>query len=157
MTNEREHQNKEGVLTVTIDGKKYEWNEQYITGEQIKKLAGLSEDSELFLKIKKPWEDESVTNETRINLARPGIEHFYVKLKVILIVNGREKPWEHNEITFHQIVQLAFPTHVENPNTVFTVVYKNGPEQNPQGTMTKGDRVYAKNKMIFNVTATDKS
>lgn len=157
MPNEQESQNKMSVLKLIIENKVYEWNDQFITGEEIRKLADLSEDYEIFLKIKKTSDDEIIDNQTRVDLSRPGIELFYTKLKVVLIVNGREKYWQEKQINFIQIVKLAFPTHVENPNTVFTVVYKNGPEQNPQGTMTKGDKVFVKNKMIFNVTATDKS
>ena len=77
--------------------------------------------------------------------------------QVILIVNGREKPWNEREISFEQVVTLAFGSYVENQNRVFTVTYKGGPEQSQQGSMVKGDKILVKNKMIFNVTATDKS
>lgn len=77
--------------------------------------------------------------------------------KIVIIVNGREKPWTEKQISFEQVVMLAFGSYEESQNRVFTVTYKGGAEQNPQGTMVKGDRVFVKNKMIFNVTATDKS
>ena len=145
-------------LKLVIDNKEYEWAEQYITGEQLIKLAGISQESDLFLKISPPWQDEAVLLETRVDLARPGIEHFYSKERsVSLIVNGREKPWRERDITFEQLVILAFGNIANNPNTVFTITYKNGPEKNREGSMVKGDKVLVKNKMIFNVTATDKS
>jgi hypothetical protein len=77
--------------------------------------------------------------------------------RIVIIVNGREKPWTEKQMSFEQVVMLAFGSYEENQNRVFTVTYKGGPEQNPQGTMVKGDKVLVKNKMIFNVTATDKS
>lgn len=74
-----------------------------------------------------------------------------------LIVNGREKPWHEDSITFEQLVVLAFGSYDDNPNKVYTVTYDKGPHENPEGTMVKGDSVNVKNKMVFNVTATDKS
>src|SRR5258708_7234607 len=154
MPNELEHSLPK--LKLIIDNKEYEWAEQYITGEQLTRLANISRDSELFLKISPPWQDEVILPETRVDLARPGIEHFYsIERLVSLIVNGREKPWREHEITFEQLVILAFGNIANNPNTVFTVTYKNGPEKNREGSMVKGDEVFVKNKMIFNVTATD--
>ncbi len=74
-----------------------------------------------------------------------------------LIVNGREKQWAEKTITFEQVVILAFGSYDNNQNKVYTVTYDRGPHENPEGSMVKGDSVLIKNKMIFNVTATDKS
>jgi hypothetical protein len=147
------------TLHLTINGKEYDWHQQYITGAEVRKLGNIPKDEEIFLKIKEPWKDELIHDETQVDLARPGLEHFYSKGKPIeiIIVNGREKPWKENVISFEQVVVLAFGTNSGNQNTAFTVTYKGGPEQNPQGTMVKGEKVHVKNKMIFNVTATDKS
>lgn len=84
-------------------------------------------------------------------------EHKNEDKALTLIINGREKPWNEKEISFEQVVTLAFGSYVENQNRVFTVTFKGGPERNPQGSMVKGDKVFVRNKMIFNVTATDKS
>ena len=72
-----------------------------------------------------------------------------------LIVNGRPKQFDADEITFAQVVGLAFDQI--NENTVYTVTYKRGPKENPEGTMSSGDKVAVKSGMVFNVTATDKS
>lgn len=77
--------------------------------------------------------------------------------KHILIVNGRDKTWSEKEISFENAVILAFGSYDANPNKVYTVTYDRGPHQNPEGSMVFGDVVFTKNKMIFNVTATDKS
>lgn len=159
----KEEQKKEHgkhVLHLTINGKQYEWHQQYIIGAEIRKFGSIPAEDEIFLAIKKPWEDEPITNETRVNLARPEIEHFYSKDKhqsVMLIVNGRPKPWAEKTMTFEQVVILAFGSYDPNPNKVYTVTYDKGPHENPQGSMVKGDKVCVKDKMIFNVTCTDKS
>jgi len=153
-----EHGNR--VLDLTINGKKYEWNQQYITGAEIRKLGHIGQDEEIFLAIKKPWEDEPIADDKQVNLARPEIEHFYSKdksHKITLIINGRPKDWTERAITFEQVVVLAFGSYDPNPNKVYTVTYDRGPHENPEGTMVKGDKVLTMDKMIFNVTCTDKS
>ena len=74
-----------------------------------------------------------------------------------LIVNARQKDWNDKIISFEQVIVLAFGTYNANPNTVFTVTYDRGPHENPEGSMVRGEKVYVKNKMIFNAAATDKS
>lgn len=153
-------QAEKGTLELTINGKKHNWHQEYITGAEIRELGNVPADDEIYLSIKKPWEDEPVPDDKQVNLARPEIEHFYSKerdYKVTLIVNGRPKAWDKKTITFEQAVLLAFGSYDPNPNKVYTVTYDKGPHQNPEGTMVKGETVFVKEKMIFNVTATDKS
>ncbi|WP_316753660.1 multiubiquitin domain-containing protein [Pedobacter gandavensis] len=157
---EVEHFYIKNILLLTINNVEYSWDREFITGLEIKLLAGINEEDELYLSIKKPWEDELIANDGRVNLARPGIEHFYskqVEKQSEIIVNGRERQWSEKNISFPQVVSLAFDTYVENETTIYTVTYKRGPKANPEGTMVKGDIVHVKNKMVFNVTATDKS
>jgi len=73
-----------------------------------------------------------------------------------IIVNGRQKTFSVREISFRQVVELAFGTYEENENIVYTVSYSKG-EDKKEGTMTKGTTVKVKDGMIFNVTRTDKS
>lgn len=148
------------VLNLTINGKNYEWHQEYITGAEIRRLGNIPAEDEIFLAIKKPWEDEPVHDDKQVNLARPEIEHFYSltkDFKVAIIVNGRPKQWNEKTITFEQVVVLAFGNYDPNPDKVYTVTYDKGPHENHEGSMVRGSKVYVKNKMIFNVTATDKS
>lgn len=157
---EIEHFYMKKELKLIIDGKHYTWPKQYITGRQIKELAGMVGDYEIFLSISGPWPDEKIEDGDKVDLARPGIEHFYSKelpVHIILIVNGREKAWNKRMITFQEVVVLAFNAYNDAARTCYTVTYKNGPKENPKGTMVFGDTVFVQNKMIFNVTATDKS
>jgi len=147
-------------LHFTINNNSFEWYKQYISLGEIRVLGNINRDEEVYLRVPQPFDDELLTDENKIDLARPGTEHFYSKekpLKIIIIVNGREKPWEEKTISFDQVVILAFGANDHNPNRVYTVTYCKGPEPKPEGTMVKGSIVSVKNKMIFNVTATDKS
>lgn len=148
------------VLNLVINSKEYEWFRQYITGAEIRKLGDISAEDEIFLKIKQPWEDEQIEDSTRVDLARPGLEHFYSKetsKEIKIIVNGREKPWDKKQINFQDVILLAYGTYVDKPTMVYTVAYEDGPRQNPEGSMIRGAVVFVKNKMIFHATATDKS
>ena len=74
-----------------------------------------------------------------------------------IVVNAREKTFTGREISFNQVVELAFGSVSPNPNVVYTVTYKRGEGNKPEGSMEKGDTVKVKDGMIFNVTQTDKS
>ncbi len=211
-----------------IEGKTFKTTQQYIFGAELKKQGGIPLEVELYLAIKRPFEDELIENDTRVNLARPDIEQFFTKqrklyyfineveyisykqwisgaelrekgnipanmdiyLKVdegweddfiennelvdlarpgkerfvtvpkstsyTIRVNGDEKVWEKNEISFEEVLSLAFPS-INHDQIAYTMKYSNGPRQNPNGSMDKGDIVYIKNKMIFNVTETNRS
>jgi len=146
------------VLPLAINGKEFEWPLEYITGAEIRKLGNIPADDEIFLAIKKPWEDEPIPNEKQVNLARPEIEHFYSKQKeIVIIVNGTPHKWERAKVNFKEIIILAYGQYIDKPSMVYTVAYEDGPKQNPEGSMFVGQEVFVKNKMVFHATATDKS
>jgi len=154
--------NEDKVLHLMINENNYKWEQQYITGAQVRQLGDIPQSDKLFLAIKRPWEDEPISDETKIDLARPGIEKFFSShvddfKPITIIVNGRAKEWSERKISYEQVVKLAFPNAVENEATVYTVTYTNGPKQNEEGSMVKGDKVFVKNQMVFNVTATNRS
>lgn len=164
MSNEKDknqkHEDGKAVLHFTLNDKRYEWHKEYITGAELRKLGNIPIEDEIFLAIKKPWKDEPIPDEKEVNLARPEVEHFYSKdkhFKVVLLVNLEEKPWNEKTITFEQVVALAYGSYDNAEGKGYTVTYDRGPHQNPEGTMVKGERVFVKNKMIFNVKQTGKS
>ena len=74
-----------------------------------------------------------------------------------IIVNAREFDFQGDEISFDQVIELAFGSVETNPNIAYTVTYKRGHGNKPEGSMVKGDTVKVKEGMIFNATRTDKS
>ena len=72
-------QSPKAPLTFVIEGKEYETFDQYKTGAELKQLARIPLDTELFLSISKPYQDELIKNDKQINLARPETEYFFVK------------------------------------------------------------------------------
>ena len=76
---------------------------------------------------------------------------------ITIVVNGREKTGSTKELSFDALVSLAF----ENPPTgefiCFTITYRRGQGNKPEGSLAEGETVKLKEGMIFNVSATDKS
>lgn len=74
-------------------------------------------------------------------------------------MNGTPKEVSTRELAFEQVVEMAFPNNPwGNPNTIYTVAYRRGEGNKPQGSMVRGgDPVMVKDGMIFDVTPTDKS
>lgn len=74
-----------------------------------------------------------------------------------IIVNARPFTVTAKELSFDDIVGLAFDNSQRGPQIVFTVAYRKGDEKKPKGTLVEGQTVKIKNGMIFDVTRTDKS
>lgn len=74
-----------------------------------------------------------------------------------IIVNGRERTVTGKEVTFDQLVALAFDTPPTGENIVFTITFRRGHGNKPEGSVLEGESVKVKKGMIFNVTPTDKS
>ncbi|HZT17061.1 MAG TPA: multiubiquitin domain-containing protein [Gaiellaceae bacterium] len=81
-----------------------------------------------------------------------GAHHSYT-----IVVNGQQKTVEAGELSFDQVVALAFDPVPTGPNVMFTITYRRGHGDKPEGTLTEGQSVKVKDGMIFDVTATDKS
>lgn len=74
-----------------------------------------------------------------------------------IIVNGRPKVVTEKELSFMDIVKLAFDPVPTGEFIVLTITYRKGHGHKPEGTLLEGQSIKVKEGMIFNVTATDKS
>ena len=95
-------------LKFVIEGKEYETFDQYKTGAELKQLAGIPMDTELFLSIIKPYTDELIENEKSVNLARPETEYFFVKKKLHFTINNVAYTWYKQYIRGIQIRDYSF-------------------------------------------------
>lgn len=100
------------VLHLTINKKEYQWSHQYISGAKLKEIANIPLEEELFLAIKRPWEDELISNDTKVDLAREGIEHFFSKKNdsdrlVKIFVNDIEKQLERGKYSVAEIKKIG--------------------------------------------------
>jgi len=76
---------------------------------------------------------------------------------VNIIVNARPRNLAKTEISFEEILLLAYDQPPSGPNWVFTVTYHRGHGEKPEGSLRAGGSVKVKEGMVFDVTATDKS
>lgn len=88
----------------------------------------------------------------------PENDHGHDNKVITIIVNGRAKEWNAKEISFDDVLKLAFDSPPEGPDTIFSVTYrKGGNEHRPEGIMVEGDVIKVKDGTIFNVSATNRS
>lgn len=79
------------------------------------------------------------------------------KDRIAIIVNGRERIVTSEEISFKEVLELAFNPVPSGPNWEFTVTYRDGAGRPPDGSLRPGGEVKVKDGTVFNATATDKS
>jgi Multiubiquitin len=75
---------------------------------------------------------------------------------VTIIVNGTPHEVAKTEISFAEVVALAYPVPPSGPNIVISVSYRRGHGDKPKGILAEGASVKVKDGMIFDVTVTDK-
>lgn len=73
----------------------------------------------------------------------------------VIIVNGRQREFVGQDISYREVVQLAFPDAQFEDSTVYTVAYAN--PHGKDGTLTEGQEVHVKKEMVFNVSKTNRS
>lgn len=74
-----------------------------------------------------------------------------------VIINARSYEVAAKELSFEEVVNLAYNNNPPSGESVIiTVTYSRG-EHGQEGSMLPGDRVKVKNKMVFDVSATDRS
>lgn len=76
---------------------------------------------------------------------------------VTIIVNGRQRTVTAKELTFAEVVALAFDAPPTGDAVEITITYTRGHGEKPAGSLTEGHSVRVKEGMIFNVSATNRS
>jgi hypothetical protein len=143
------------LVRIHIDREAYE-SPNPTTNEALYELAHIPAHRELFREVGGDHEDLLVPRDTaEIRLRQD--DHFYSQKVVTILVNGEPHEEAETRISFEQVVKLAYPVPPSGTCIEFTVTYRNGPSANPKGTLTAGHSVKIRNKMIFDVTPTDRS
>jgi hypothetical protein len=144
---------------MTLDDRQITWGKPAIKGSDLHKLANVGEDQAVFLEVR-GGEDRLISVQEIIDLTAPGVERFITSSRptteIEIIVNGRPRVVTGSQVTFEQIVQLAFPGS-HNPNSVFSITYRKAASNPPEGELSAGGIIKIKKGTIFNVTPTDKS
>jgi len=79
------------------------------------------------------------------------------KKTVTIIVEGAPHEWPKGEITYAEVVSLEVPDYSNHPEITYSVKYKNGHGNKPEGVLSPGASVKVKEGMIFSVSETGQS
>lgn len=127
------------------------------TGASIRALFSLDEHANLTRDFESPNDiaiapkDNVRFKDGPVFITRP------VKNEFTIIVNGRQRKVAKRELTFDEVVSLAFENPPQGEFICFTITYRGGVCAKPEGMLVEGESVEIKEGMVFNVTVTDKS
>ena len=76
---------------------------------------------------------------------------------VTIIVNGRPRQVQSEEITFEDLVDLAFDDPQRGPQIIFTITFRNAAGRFPEGELIEGEKLKVHEGTVVNVTRTDQS
>jgi hypothetical protein len=79
------------------------------------------------------------------------------KKEITIIVNGSPEEVMKDEMTYEEIVTIAFPDFPQHPERNYSVKYKRGHGHKPEGILSPGGKVKVKDGMEFTVTPTGQS
>ena len=74
-----------------------------------------------------------------------------------IIVNGTNHPVPNDEVSFDQVVDIAYPDGGRGPLIKYTVDFYNGAGRPPEDKLTENQKAKVKDGTVFNVTRTDRS
>src|SRR5258708_30619291 len=89
-----------------VEDVKYQSDSQYITGAEIRTLAHLEGPEALFLSVVKPWDDQLIASDDKVDLGR-GTQRLYLRKKLTITINKASFDWGQEYITLEQIRELG--------------------------------------------------
>lgn len=147
-------------ISIKVDRKEIQVDECFMTPKEVMGVAGVNPDRFYLKEIRSHGVEVTYEDDVEHRVALTN-KSCFVSCEVdkieCIIVNAREKPWDKYEISFEDVVRLQYGEVSNNPNVIYTVIYKKGVPSKPEGSMVRGEIISVKNKMIFNVTQTNKS
>ncbi|SRR5260221_3416616 len=156
MSEEHSEQDLKYEARIHVDQEPYR-SPNPTTGEALYKLSSVLASHELYREVSGDHEDEPIHNDDGpIHLKED--DHFHSGPKeIVIFVNTRKKDVASRKLSYDQVVALAFNPVPTGPNISFTITYRSGPRANPEGELLEVGKVRIKDRMIFDVTPTDKS
>lgn len=76
---------------------------------------------------------------------------------VTIVVEGAPHEWSKDEISYAEVVTLEVPDYAQHPEITYSVSYKNGHGNKPEGILVPSASVKAKEGMVFYVSETGQS
>lgn len=79
------------------------------------------------------------------------------KKTVTIIVEGSPHEWPKTDISYAEVVTLEVSDYPQHQEITYSVTYKRGHGDKPEGILVLGATVKVKEGMIFNVSETGQS
>lgn len=92
-----------------------------------------------------------------LNTSQQAVPKVQPKKTVTIIVEGTPHEWPKDEITYAEVVALEVPDFEQHPDVTYSVKYKRGHGNKPEGTLSPGGSVKVKEEMTFSVSETGQS
>jgi len=74
-----------------------------------------------------------------------------------ITVNATQHSWSRDTISYAEVVTLDVPDYAQHPEITYSVKYKRGHGDKPEGILSPGGTVKVKNEMVFSVQETGQS
>lgn len=153
------------IRHLRVEGLLWDWGAPAITEDEVRSIARIGENQVLRLHgAEQPIRRGSVIDLTvawppQVEVCEAGSASKADTALVPVTINGRSVTLERPEVTFEDLVGLAFPgADTSSPGSrALTVTYRRGPPARPEGSLVSREKVQVRHGEIFNVTATDKS
>ena len=140
-----------------VDDAVWEWGAPGIQEHDIREIAGIPDGRRLFHAgdVLRTGEVVDLTVDWVPKVeSRPEMAG---ALTVPVVVNGRRQSLAVPEVSFEDLVGIAYPDVAAISNSMFTVTYRRGPLDRPEGSLAPTQRLRAVHGVVFNVTAPNKS
>lgn len=148
-------------ITIKVDDKVFKVNKCFMTPIEIMFAAGIDSDRYSLNELRAGGVEVTYKDDVEHKIAITKKSCFVsCKIDIVIdyvIVNAKVKPWVKHKISFDEVVILEYGSVSTNPNVIYTIDYVKGVPSKPSGTMVKGEVISVNNKLIFNVTQTNKS
>lgn len=137
------------------------WGRPELPGSVLYDLAEAPPEAAIFLEVR-GGEGRLIEPDDRINLDAPGVERFITAPRphtgFVIVVNAIEETVPDNNVTFEQVVKLAYPDVPPETNVKYSMTYRNAASYPHTGELGEGGSVEVKKHgTIFNVTRTVQS
>ena len=148
------------LFKLVVNGAQVTWGKQTISGRDLYSLAKPTTDEAVFLVIR-GGEDREILIESDVDLSAPGVERFENAPKrdhtYEIVINGHETVVHQKQLTFEDLVKLAYPGDEPTPNITYSITYRKVASLPHQGELGAGGFVEIQNGSVFNVGRTVQS
>ena len=151
------------IRHLRVNGESWDWGGPAIREDEVRSIAGLADGEELLMAGGRgPLPSGcliDLAGEWPVRLeSRPTVQT-QPQPQVPIVVNGRQITLERPDVSFEDLVGLAFPGRdlATSGSRALTVTYRRGPADRPEGSLISREAVRVQSGEVFNVTATDKS